>query len=62
MTNQLLEFAEQLSDVREHLAATPRSIREGKLKRVSGIVLEGGLAIEYWLKRDDCLAVWGPQF
>jgi flagellum-specific ATP synthase len=40
MTNQLLEFAEQLSDVREHLAATPRSIREGKLKRVSGIVLE----------------------
>ena len=40
MTNQLLEFAEQLSDVRERLTATPRSIREGKLKRVSGIVLE----------------------
>jgi flagellum-specific ATP synthase len=25
---------------RQHLAQTPRSIREGKLNRVSGIVLE----------------------
>jgi flagellum-specific ATP synthase len=40
MTQQLLEFVDQLSSAREQLIATPRSIREGKLKRVSGIVLE----------------------
>ena len=40
MTNQLLEFADQLRGLHQHVTETPRSIREGKLKRVSGIVLE----------------------
>ena len=34
------QLADQLEVRRQHLAQTPRSIREGKLKRVSGIVLE----------------------
>lgn len=34
------QLADQLEMRRQHLAQTPRSIREGKLKRVSGIVLE----------------------
>jgi flagellum-specific ATP synthase len=34
------QLADQLEARRQHLAGTPRSIREGKLKRVSGIVLE----------------------
>ena len=40
MTPQLTEFTSQLHFQREMLKETPRSIREGKLKRVSGIVLE----------------------
>ena len=34
------QLADQLEARRQHLAVAPRSIREGKLKRVSGIVLE----------------------
>lgn len=34
------QLADQLEMRRQHLAQAPRSIREGKLKRVSGIVLE----------------------
>ena len=34
------QLADQLEVRRQHLAQAPRSIREGKLKRVSGIVLE----------------------
>jgi len=34
------QLADQLEVRRQHLVQTPRSIREGKLKRVSGIVLE----------------------
>ena len=37
---QPAQIADQLEMRRQHLAQTPRSIREGKLKRVSGIVLE----------------------
>ena len=37
---QPTQLADQLDMRRQHLAQTPRSIREGKLKRVSGIVLE----------------------
>ena len=37
---QPAQLADQLEMRRQHLAQTPRSIREGKLKRVSGIVLE----------------------
>ena len=37
---QPTQLADQLEMRRQHLAQTPRSIREGKLKRVSGIVLE----------------------
>lgn len=37
---QPAQLADQLELRRQHLAQAPRSIREGKLKRVSGIVLE----------------------
>ncbi|WP_215387317.1 FliI/YscN family ATPase [Polynucleobacter sp. AM-7D1] len=37
---QPAQLADQLEMRRQHLAQAPRSIREGKLKRVSGIVLE----------------------
>ena len=37
---QPTQLADQLEMRRQHLAQAPRSIREGKLKRVSGIVLE----------------------
>ena len=37
---QPAQLADQLEMRRQHLSQTPRSIREGKLKRVSGIVLE----------------------
>ena len=37
---QPAQLADQLEMRRQQLAQTPRSIREGKLKRVSGIVLE----------------------
>lgn len=37
---QPAQLADQLEMRRQYLAQTPRSIREGKLKRVSGIVLE----------------------
>ena len=37
---QPAQLVDQLEMRRQHLAQTPRSIREGKLKRVSGIVLE----------------------
>lgn len=40
MSLQLTEFVSQLQLHGEMLKETPRSIREGKLKRVSGIVLE----------------------
>ena len=40
MSLQLTEFASQLHLQGEILKEAPRSIREGKLKRVSGIVLE----------------------
>ena len=37
---QPAQLADQLEMRRQHLSQTPRSIREGRLKRVSGIVLE----------------------
>lgn len=37
---QPTQLADQLEMRRQHLSQAPRSIREGKLKRVSGIVLE----------------------
>ena len=40
MSLQPTELASQLRSQKEALSLMPRSIREGKLKRVSGIVLE----------------------
>ena len=49
MSLQLTEFASQLHLQGEILKEAPRSIREGKLKRVSGIVLEvEGLPMSRW--------------
>ena len=40
MSLQPVEVAKQLELRRNHLTQMPHSIREGRLKRVSGIVLE----------------------